>query len=95
MVPSRLEFQGFPGGTNGKELPVNIGDIRNPGFIPGQEDPLRRAWQLTPVLMPGESCGQKSLSGYSPQGHKELDMTKTVHTHITRYSYTPYSYTLG
>ena len=95
MVPSRLEFGGFPGGTSGKELPVNAGDIRNSGFIPGQEDPLRRAWQLTLVLMPGESCGQKSLWGYSPQGHKELDMTETVHTHITRYSYTLYSYTLG
>ena len=40
MVPSRLEFGGFPGGTSGKELPVNAGDIRNSGFIPGQEDPL-------------------------------------------------------
>ena len=73
MVPSRLEFGGFPGGTSGKELPVNAGDIRNSGFIPGQEDPLRRAWQLTLVLMPGESCGQKSLLDYSPLGHRESD----------------------
>ena len=35
----------------------------------------RRAWQLTPVFLPGKSCGQRSLAGYSPQGHKELDMT--------------------
>ena len=34
MVPSRLEFGGFPGGTSGKELPVNAGDIRNSGLIP-------------------------------------------------------------
>jgi len=25
-----------------------------------------RAWQLTPVFLPGDSCGQRSLAGYSP-----------------------------
>ena len=30
------------------------------------EDPLGRAWQPTPVFLPGESHGQKSLAGYSP-----------------------------
>ena len=36
--------------------------------------PWRRARQPTPVFLPGESQGQGSLAGYSPQGHKELDM---------------------
>ena len=27
----------------------------------------------TPVFLPGESQGQKSLGGYSPWSHKELD----------------------
>ena len=40
----------------------------------GWEDPWRRAWQPTPVLLPGESQGQGSLAGYSPRGRKELDM---------------------
>ena len=31
--------------------------------------------QPTPVLLPDESHGQRSLVGYSPWGHKELDMT--------------------
>ena len=36
----------------------------------------RRKWQPTPVFLPGESYGQRSLAGYSPRGHKELDMTE-------------------
>ena len=28
------------------------------------------------VFLPGESHGQRSLAGYSPQGHKESDMTE-------------------
>ena len=31
----------------------------------------RRAWQPTPVFLPGESHGQRSLAGYSPWGHTE------------------------
>ena len=33
--------------------------------------PWRRAWQPTPVFLPGESHGQRSLAGYSPWGHTE------------------------
>ena len=40
--------------------------------------PWRRKWQLTPVFLPGESHGQRSLAGYSPQGHTELDMTEVT-----------------
>ena len=52
--------------------------------------PWRRAWQPIPVFLLGESQGQRSLVDYSPQGHKELDMTEVtekasmhmcVHTH--------------
>ena len=38
--------------------------------------PWRRKWHPTPVLLPGESHGQRSLAGYSPWGRKELDMTE-------------------
>ena len=38
--------------------------------------PWRRAWQPTPVFLPGESHGLGSLVGYSPLGRKESDMTK-------------------
>ena len=36
----------------------------------------------TPVLLPGKSHGQRSLVGYSPWGHKELDMTEQLHLHV-------------
>ena len=39
--------------------------------------------QSTPVFLPGESCGQRSLVGCCPQGHTELDTTEvTQHTHM-------------
>ena len=38
----------------------------------------RRKWQPTPVFLPGESHGQRSLAGYSPRGHKELDRTEAT-----------------
>ena len=36
--------------------------------------PWRREWQPTPVFLPGEFHGQRSLVGYSPWGCKALDM---------------------
>ena len=42
------------------------------------EDPLEKERLATPVFCPGESHGQKSLVGYSPQGHKESDMTEAT-----------------
>ena len=45
----------------------------------------RRAWQPTPVFLPGESRGQRSLEGYILQGHKESDTTEvTWHSHAVR-----------
>ena len=36
----------------------------------------RREWPPTPVFLPGESQGQRSLGGYSPWGCKESDMAQ-------------------
>ena len=44
----------------------------------GREDPWRKEWLPTPVFLPGESCGQRSLVGYSPRDHKESDMTEAT-----------------
>ena len=50
-----------------KNPPVNAGDVRDEGLIPGLgRFPWRRTWQPTPVFFPGESHGQRSLVGYSP-----------------------------
>ena len=54
-------------------LPINAGDA---GLIPGSGRPLEKEWQPTPVFLPETSHGQRSLAGYSPWGHKELDMTE-------------------
>ena len=35
-----------------------------------------RAWQTTPVFLPGESHGQRNLVGCSPWAHKESDTTE-------------------
>ena len=52
----------------------------------GREDPLEEEHgKPTPVFLPGESPGQRSLEGYSPQGHKELVTTE----HTGRLVYHP------
>ena len=38
----------------------------------------RRAWQLTPIFLPGDSHGQRSQAGYSPLGCKESDRTERL-----------------
>ena len=60
----------FPGGSVGKESACNAGDS---GSI---LTPWRREWQLTPVFLPGEFHGKRSLEGYSPQGCKEVPKTE-------------------
>ena len=42
----------------------------------------RRKWQPTPVFLPGELQGQRSLVSYSPRGYKELDVTEHAHHHM-------------
>ena len=61
-----------------KNLPTNAGDFNDMVQVLGQEDPWRRAWQPTPVLLAGESHLQRSLAGYGPWGRKESDMTEAT-----------------
>ena len=50
---------------------------RKPGFDPWVQKILwRREWLPTPVFLPREFNGQRSLAGYTPWGHKELDTTR-------------------
>ena len=70
---------GFPGGSEGKASACNAGD----GFDPWVgKTPWRRKWQPTPVFLPGESHGRRSLEGYSPRGPKELNTTERLHFHF-------------
>ena len=63
-----------------KNPPANAGDIRDTGPIPGLgRSPSWREWQPTPVFLPGESHGQRSLIGCSPWGREESDTTEWLH----------------
>ena len=62
-----------------KNPPAHARDVRNAASIPGSgKIPWRRAQQLTPVFLPGEFHGQRSLAGCSPWGHKESDTTEAT-----------------
>ena len=76
-------FMGFPGGERGKEPTYQCRRRKRLGFSPWiGKIPWRKAWQPTPVFLPGERHGQRSLADYSPQVCKELHMTEgTQHTH--------------
>ena len=67
----------FPGVLVVKNPPGNGGDVRDVSrcaFDPWvRKIPWRRAWQPTPVFLPGEFHGQGRLESYSPRGRKELN----------------------
>ena len=70
---------GFPGGS---EVKASACTCRRPGFDPWVgKIPWRRKWQPTPVFLPGESHGLRSLVNYSPQCCKESDTTEQLHFH--------------
>ena len=58
---NKYTYGGFRGGSVVKNLPA-----RRPRFDPWVvKIPWRRAWQPTPVFLPGEFHGQKSVADYS------------------------------
>ena len=61
----------------------NLSAMRKTWVEPWVEKfPWRRKWQPTPIFLPGESHGQRSLEGYSSWGRKQLDTTERLtHTH--------------
>ena len=66
-IKCRLEPTGFPSGAGGKEPTCQCRRYKTPGLNPWvRKTPWRRAWQPTPIFLPGESHGQRSLVGYSP-----------------------------
>ena len=61
-----------------KNLPASAGDMKyrfNPWV---RKIPWKRAWQPSPVFLPGESHGQRSLAGFSPWGCKESDTAEVT-----------------
>ena len=56
-----------------KNPPGNAGSMSHGFSLSVGKMTWRRAWQPTPVFLPEESHGKRSLAGYSPQGLKESD----------------------
>ena len=78
---SKAEDSGFPGSTSGKEPACQCRRHKRCGLEPWVEIPWRRAWQPTPVFLPGESHGKGSLAGRSSWGCRESDTTEQLNTH--------------
>ena len=69
----------YLGGASGTEPTCQCRRPKRCGFDPWVgKISWRRARQSTPVFLPGESHGQKSLAGYSTQACKELDITEVI-----------------
>ena len=76
---SLSSVRGFPGGASGKEPTCQCRRHNRQEFDPWVgKISWRRAWKPTPVFLPGESHGQRSLEVYSPWGCKELDITEAT-----------------
>ena len=70
-----LFIEGLWGFPSGSAVRIYL-QCRRCRFDPWvREIPLEEGMETTPVFLPGESHGQRSLKGCDPWGHKELDMT--------------------
>ena len=73
-----------------KNPPANAGDFKRRGFNPWVgKIPWRRAWQPTPVFLPGESHGWRSLGGLQSMGLQRVrhDLSDLAHTAWYTFSY--------
>ena len=71
------------GGPVMKNLPANARDIGRLRLDPCvRKIPWSRAWQTTPVFLPRESHGQRSLAGQGLWGCKELNMTLRLNNSV-------------
>ena len=73
-------FLDFLGGSDSKESTCN-GETWVPSL--DWEDPWRRAWQPTPVALPGKSPWTEEPGGLQPWGRKDSDTTERLSTHST------------
>ena len=93
---------GFPRGSADKEPACQCRRHKRLRFNPWvRKTPWRRKWQPTPVFLPGEFHGQRSLVDYSPGGHEEsIEHARTGHVRLwfslsvkmLTYTLTPLSY---
>ena len=59
------------------QMVKSLSSMQETWIIPGvRRNPWRREWLPTPIFLPGEFHGQRSLGGFSSWGCKESDMTE-------------------
>ena len=74
---------GLPWGLSGKESSCHC---RRYGFNPWvRKIPWRRKWQPSPVFLPGESHGQRSLAGYNPWGRQRVRHDLAIKQPLAKY----------
>ena len=76
-------MRGFPGSLVVKNTPANAREHRRYGFNPKvRKIPWRRKWQPAPVFLPGQSRGQRSLTGRRPWVASKLGTTEQLRTEV-------------
>ena len=87
IIQKCILCKGLPAGISGKESAHQCRRHKRCGFCPWVG---KISWRIarypTPVFLPGESHGPRSLVGYSPKGCKESDMAWDVCTHAIQKS---------
>ena len=79
-------YAGLPRWLSGKETACRYKRYKRHGFDPWAGEIFwRREWQPTPVFLPGEFHGQRSLVGYNPWGCKESDIFEYACMHMHSY----------
>ena len=73
-------WSGIPGASDSKKTLPAMQETQVPNL--GQEDPLQKEMAPHSSVLLRKSHGWRSLEGYSPWGHKELDTTERLHFHF-------------
>ena len=82
-----VHLEGLPRWLSSKESDCQCRSSKRKKFNPWvRKTPWNRKWQPTLVFLPEKSHAQRSLTGYSPKGWEELDMTDCLSTHLTKVS---------
>ena len=76
LIKCNIPLFGLPWRLSGKEFACQCRTFRFDLWV--RKIPQRRKWKPTPIFLPGDSHGQRSLVGYSPLGHKESDTTERL-----------------
>ena len=82
----KQEFTWAPQVAQGVKNPPAMQEVQIQSLC-WEDSQEEETWQPSPVFLPGESHGQRSLSGYGPQGHKKSDMTEATEHACVRSHY--------